>query len=161
MPSNERAGRLAIPRWWLDLAFARLERPGTKSADVARLASEHVGRRKPWDVSAISKFKAGCGQTMQMIDGLSFALGIARPFFTAPTEGAAVLMSEIERLSNATLLSTPVAHKLALADATVDKEVRNAIVDGSRARGVTSSGYADSRARGVGVRTRGSRRRGP
>lgn len=154
MPSYERAGRLKIPQWWLDLALAKLDQPGIRGVDVAARASAFVGRRKPWDASAISKFKAGHGRTMQMVEGLSFALGIVRPFFTASTETAANVMMQLEGLSNP--VSSPDAAKFALADQAVATEVRKAIVDGGVERRVVSSNNGDSR--GAGVRSRVSRR---
>lgn len=146
MSKNERMSKVEIPAWWLAKAMPLLNSPTVKLADVARAASAHAGRSNPWDQSAISKFKDGVGRTVALTNGISEALRIPPPFFTAPTEQAAsemyvILQRERERT-------------LSIADGVADAAFRDGLVDAGRARGAHSF---DGAKRGPGERSRRAR----
>ena len=80
----ERAGKPKLPQWWTDLAFPALQ--DADYGEVAEKASKYAGRKSPWKRDAISKFVSGVARTRELANGISHALGIAQPFFTARSE---------------------------------------------------------------------------
>lgn len=95
MARNERSGRAKIPQWWLDKVLPMLNDRSIRLADVAEAASRHAGRKSAWGRDAISKFATGIGQTVELANGISAALHVPQPFFTAPSETAASAMALI------------------------------------------------------------------
>lgn len=160
MSTKERKSRVQVPLWWLEIALPKLDSPDTNLADVARVASDHAGRKKAWDSSAISKFKTGEGRTVALTNGISHALGIEQPFFTAPTEIAAKQMALIiqadEDGRRGQAHKTTIDQALPVMDGVADEAIRHGLVDADVRRGVVSSDNGDQSGRGV--RARRSRR---
>lgn len=97
MATNERMSTLQLPDWWLRKATAAIQSPGTNQEDIARVASAHAGRKKPWGSSAITRFvRNGVGRTVALTNGISHALNIPPPFFVAIDELAAIEMNQAQ-----------------------------------------------------------------
>ena len=91
----ERAGQSDIPDWWMDLATERIK--SANNADVAAAASSHAGRTSAWTGDAISKFFLyGTGRTRELTNGISHALGIPPPFFTARSAEEAEVFEKMQ-----------------------------------------------------------------
>jgi hypothetical protein len=123
----ERSGKHDLPKWWTDLAWPALEK--AKYGDVAVKASAHAGRKSAWDSSAITKFKLGtAGRTRELANGISYALGIPQPFFTARSEEEAKSMTGIMRAFDSTVnVTNGQAGRLKALDALEDAERRSAL----------------------------------
>lgn len=93
MAKYERSGKTQVPQWWLDKVIPILDRTTMTNDEIARRASEYIGRASPWKGDAISKFKEGQVRTIELTNGISAALQVPPPFFTAPTEEAAIQMT--------------------------------------------------------------------
>jgi hypothetical protein len=132
----ERKGKPQLPDWWTDLAFPLLDKASYKS--IATHASAHACRESPWTASAISKFVSGAARTRELANGISYALGIPQPFFTARSEKEAKaltavmeasepLLSEEQRarLRELDLFGTDAAPALPEADQTPEIQFRD------------------------------------
>jgi|SRR5882757_1600052 len=150
MSKKEISGSPEIPEWWLSKAIPMLDSPGIKNADIARAASRFAGRSDghQWRYDSISKFKAGIGRSVALTNGISAALGIPPPFFTASSEKAASVMFAVALLAQAELDAA-----LEVIDGVAAREIAQATVTRSLAV-VVSSTNDDSH----GGRTRGPRR---
>ena len=144
MATNERMSKLDPPRWWLDKALPLLRSPSVKHADVAREASLHVGRRKHWTPSAISKFIDGTGRTFALANGISAALRIPQPFFVAPSEKVASEMLAVLKREQANATEA-----LNALDGAFAREIHKTALDADRARGVGSSDNGVKSGRGA------------
>lgn len=167
MATNERSSNVEIPEWWLSKALAMLRSPGVRLADVARDASLHAGRGSAWDKSAISKFiKPGTGRTVALTNGISAALKIPPPFFTAMDEQAAVDMQQAMQRASRRLAhaktdeegsdhparqahSAAIVHGSSVVDGVAAREIAATIADVKRSGGVPSAPYAERGDRGV------------
>lgn len=157
MPKKERRSSVSVPEWWIDRAFTLIDEAKDTLDVIAQRASVAAQRKNPWGGDAISKYRQGVGRTVDLTNALSAALGIVRPFFTAPTESAATIIAEIVRNEQQHLdEKTP---KFTVADERVVKEIRSSLVDASSAHGVGSSDHGQPRGDGVG--TGSVRRRRP
>lgn len=161
MSKKERAGNPELPEWWLAKAIPLLDSPSIKNADIARAASQFAERPAghEWRSDAISKFKDGIGRSVALANGISQALGVPPPFFTAPTERAASEMLAVARRAQEELAvqrrDEERASSLKVIDGVAAKEIAHGIVTKSLT-GVVSSPNGDTGGRGV--RTRGTRR---
>lgn len=152
----ERMSKDDVPGWWLDKVLPLLDGPSTKAADVARDASAHAGRTSPWTPSAISRFKDGIGRTVALTNGISAALQVPQPFFTAPTERAAAEILQIVKREQAH--AEEERKKRQVVDGVARGAIHTAMVDSERKRTVMS--VDDGAQSGRGERTgRASRRR--
>jgi hypothetical protein len=145
MTRKERMDAPDVPTWWLEKVLPLLDSPAVDPAEVARHASIHAQRQSPWTANSISKFKSGTGRTVALVNGISSALQIPQPFFTAPTEAAAVEMAQIVRSAKPQAkpqLDAPV-EKLAVVDGVAAREIRAAKVDADRKRTVGSTNHAE------------------
>src|SRR6185436_15504109 len=122
MPKYERSGKVNPPQWWLDKVLPLLDDPSIKHSDIAQAASRHAGRTSPWKGDAISKFASGTVRTIELANGISAALKVVQPFFTAPTEAAASAMSVIVERERTHLDEKQ--QKLRAIDGVVAKEIR-------------------------------------
>ena len=121
----ERSGKPTLPDWWTRIAF-----PLLKAADygqVAAKASVYAGRQNPWRGDAISKFVSGTARTRELANGISRALGIPQPFFTARSEKEAIAISAVMEASEASELNPEQRARLEVLDQVADSERRSAI----------------------------------
>lgn len=94
---------------------------------VAAKASIHAGRSSPWGGDAISKFISGSARTRELANGISFALGIPQPFFTARSEKEAIAMAAVMEAFGPTELNPDQRAKLQALDELGEAERRAAI----------------------------------
>jgi hypothetical protein len=157
MSTNERMSRVALPGWWLAKALPILRSPSISQSAVAREASVHAGRIKPWTPSAISKFVTNdVGRTVALANGISAALQILPPFFVAPTERAAAEMLAVAKREQAHLDEQQ--QKFRVVDGVLEREISGTDVDAERRAAVPSVNYVDKGGRGVRARRAGRSR---
>lgn len=79
----ERAGKPSLPKWWTDVVFPRLKDKDVDYGEIAAKASIYANRKSAWKRDAISKFVSGSARTRELANGISLALGVDQPYFTA------------------------------------------------------------------------------
>ena len=146
MSKYERSGKVRVPEWWLAKVLPLLDHPSVKLADVARAASRHAGRTSPWKTDAISKFATGTVRTIELTNGISAALGVVQPFFTAPTEAAASAMSLIAQDTH--VANVEQHKKLSAFDRVAAREIESVDVDQGRNAAVASPDHGSKVGRG-------------
>jgi hypothetical protein len=129
----ERSGRPDLPGWWTSIVFSLLRKQEDREgnhmdfAAVARIASEYAGRRSAWKGDAISKFISGAARTRELANGISHALGVAQPFFTARSENEAKAIEALMASSGSVAISPIQSGRMQAADEAVmqDRALRN------------------------------------
>ncbi len=158
MSKYERSGKARVPQWWLDRVLPILNSRNIRYEDLAREASRHAGRSSPWRGDAISKFASGEVRTIELTNGISAALGVVQPFFTAPTEATASAFNLA--LKRAQDHEDKTRHPdqdqlLSVTDELADEAIRRGVVDVKRSAAVLSSDHGDKSGRGGRARRSG------
>lgn len=120
----ERTGKPQLPSWWTDMAWPRLK--DANYGEVAAKASIVAGRESPWRGDSITKFVQGTARTRELANGISRALGIPQPFFTARSEREARALQAVMETTEP-LISSEQEAKLHALDQAAEAERRAAI----------------------------------
>ena len=97
----ERAGKPKLPKWWTDIVWPIIDGKDIDRAELAKKASEHMGRKSPWKSDAISKFRSGVAVTRELANGISKALGEPQPYFEARSPAESRAMEHVQVLHDA------------------------------------------------------------
>lgn len=74
-----------VPEWWLLQAAPRIKAKWTH-AKLAKQASDLAGRETPWGGDRITKLLENTNATLELVNAVSDAIGLARPVFIARHE---------------------------------------------------------------------------
>ena len=122
----ERTGKPTLPKWWTDVVFPILEKPGVDYTDLAKRASIFAGRTSPWKRDAISKFKSGAARTRELANGISLALGIPQPYFEARSPKESKAIAAVMLAAEGPQTTPDQDAKIALLNQISDEERRSA-----------------------------------